>query len=411
MALIAGIYFFSYFHRVAVPGTVFDEIQADLGVSAGAVALLGAIYLYVYAGMQIVTGVLADRFGAPRIILVGGTVLSLGSILFPLSHSLTILYVTRGLIGLGASLVFVSVVKELDHLFSSRNFAMMLGVTMFVGYSGGLFGTLPFERMVAAWGWRGALLVMGAACTLTVASSGVTLKRMGWLKPPDSTASSFALFDVLRNTRVLPVLLSTPILFGVYFLLQAIFGKKLLTDCCGMSSPAAATVTFAMMLTGMCFTSAAGFLCRAMGNRRRPLIIFSLGLCLLSTAMLVVGLSWQSPSLIVACCIGLAMSSMQSPIAAASMKELSPPNSAGTSIGVLNASSYMAVALMTTVSGTVMDAYSRDAVRIGEMLVYPPAAYRTIFIICLALVVVAFGASLRIPESRGESVYGRTGIG
>jgi hypothetical protein len=41
---LTAVYFFAYFQRVAIPGTVFDELQTDLGIAAGQVALLGAIY-------------------------------------------------------------------------------------------------------------------------------------------------------------------------------------------------------------------------------------------------------------------------------------------------------------------------------------------------------------------------------
>jgi len=42
LVCMLAVYFFSYFQRVAVPGTVFDEIQATFGVTATAVTALGA---------------------------------------------------------------------------------------------------------------------------------------------------------------------------------------------------------------------------------------------------------------------------------------------------------------------------------------------------------------------------------
>ncbi|HEY3417200.1 MAG TPA: MFS transporter, partial [Armatimonadota bacterium] len=63
LACMNGIYFFSYFHRVAVPGTVFNELQHDFGATAGAITLLSAIYLYIYGGMQLIAGVMNDKLG------------------------------------------------------------------------------------------------------------------------------------------------------------------------------------------------------------------------------------------------------------------------------------------------------------------------------------------------------------
>jgi sugar phosphate permease len=109
--LMVSIYFFSYFHRVAVPGTIFNELQHDFSATASAIAMLGAIVFYIYASTQVFTGLMVDRWGAGRILVIGGTVMALGAILFPLSHSMTFLYFSRILVGLGASLVFISMVK------------------------------------------------------------------------------------------------------------------------------------------------------------------------------------------------------------------------------------------------------------------------------------------------------------
>jgi MFS family permease len=82
-----SIYFFSYFQRISVPGSNFNEIQSDFAASASIIAMLGAIGFYLYASMQLFTGIMADRFGAGRILLIGGTIMALGSILFPLTHN------------------------------------------------------------------------------------------------------------------------------------------------------------------------------------------------------------------------------------------------------------------------------------------------------------------------------------
>ena len=55
-AAMAVIYGLAYFQRTGIPGTIFDELQHDFGLSASAVTALGAVFIYVYAGMQLVVG-------------------------------------------------------------------------------------------------------------------------------------------------------------------------------------------------------------------------------------------------------------------------------------------------------------------------------------------------------------------
>src|SRR5688500_3969362 len=94
-AAMASIYFFSYFQRAAVPGTIFNELQVDLGLSAIAVASLGSMFTWVYGGMQIAVGLTADRFGGARALLGGGLIMLLGSLLFPLAHTPLLLFAAR----------------------------------------------------------------------------------------------------------------------------------------------------------------------------------------------------------------------------------------------------------------------------------------------------------------------------
>jgi uncharacterized membrane protein len=59
MAAMVALYFFSFFLRTAIPGTIFDELQSDLKLTASSVTALGSIYLYIYAAMQLLVGLLA----------------------------------------------------------------------------------------------------------------------------------------------------------------------------------------------------------------------------------------------------------------------------------------------------------------------------------------------------------------
>ena len=168
LAAINAVYFCSYFQRVGIPGTIFNQLQTEFQASASGVAMLGAIFLYIYGFMQLPAGLLADRFGAIRVFSAGGLILNLGAFLFPLVPNLILLYAARALVGLGASLIFASIVKTLVSIFPQRMFAVLLGISLSVGYSGGLAGTLPFEWGASRWGWRTFLLGVAIAGTLAL---------------------------------------------------------------------------------------------------------------------------------------------------------------------------------------------------------------------------------------------------
>ena len=141
-----GLYFFANLQRVAIPGTVFDQLQGNLHASAPYITALGASFMYVYAVSQLLVGLFLDRYGGIRTILVGGFLFCLGSLLFPLFRSLPLLYLIRALTALGASTIYLSMVMEISRAVP-RNYSMVSAIFLMTGY----FGALPRARR-----WRDA---------------------------------------------------------------------------------------------------------------------------------------------------------------------------------------------------------------------------------------------------------------
>lgn len=399
------IYFFSYFQRVAVPGTVFNEIQQDLGISSAAVTLMGAMYLYSYGVMQVFSGVTIDRFGAVRTAIVGGLILSVGSILFALSHTLGPMYATRVLVGIGSSLIYLCVVKQLDVRFRDKSFSMLLSASQSFGFAGGLFATFPFERSVDAMGWRESLLLIGLISTLVVLIAAF-LNR-GWLAVHSKKTTSppfAAVRTVVRNRVCYPAIIGNAVVYTSYFVVQAIIGKKLLEDCCGLSSPSAASFTFAMMLTAMVSGVIGGFIPATMGHRRKPMLICACVGAALASGGMVIGLGRGAPAMwVLSCYILFGLMSAAISVFCSSVKELNPPENAATSVGVSNSVCWLSVALVSTACGIVMNAFRAQAVVTKSAIRYPAEAYQVIFIGLLAMSLCAVILSLAAKETKGEN--------
>lgn len=399
------IYAFSYFQRVAIPGTIYNQLQSDLSLSAMAVTMLSSIYLYIYGGMQIFSGMLVDRFGAIRVILVGGIILSTSSILFPLSNSLAQLYITRALVGLGASLMYLSVIKELDISFSDRHFSALLSSSLFAGYVGGLVGTVPFERMTNSFGWRPSLVAVGIACFVVVCITALFTKHSLAEMPTQKCRSVIpAIKRVVCNISGYPVIFSSVIVFGNFFLMQAIIGKKFLEDCCGMNAGTAASRIFVLIVCSMCASVFTGFFSKAIGNRRKPILLSGciLGAIAPCLGMMVLkyGNGWIFP-----CYLLFGISSGASPIFSTTIKELNDPDYPGSSVGFSNAAIYIVIAFYASISGIVLDMFSDKAIRTTNAIHYPPQAYNTIFIGLFVLALLALLGCLFVRETFGQNLY------
>jgi len=407
LASMITLYFFSYLQRVAVPGTIFNELQLDFNASAVAITALGALFLYVYGFWQIFAGMLADRFGGLRMLLIGGLLMTVGALVFPFARSLPLLYTTRVLVAFGASFMYISLIKEIDTLFDRRHFAMLLSMTLFFGYAGGLFGTLPLERTVDWFGWRVSFLGIGL---LTAGVLLVNFWLMKRIRRPEHCQRRILrqfIRDIIRNRRSWYIIVPGAINFSIYFLFQASIGKKMLSDACGANSAQAAAIMFGMLLAAMVFTSLAGFLSRLIGNRRKPLIIGGTSLTLVTLTFMLWVLAYPSDTawLMASGCILLGISVSVSPLITSTMKEVNPEEAAATSVGIINCLSYLCVATTTNLAGIVMDAFHAQAVVTTQAIIYPASAYCMILLGCLIAATAAWISSLFISETRGQCTY------
>ena len=124
-------YFVANFQRIAVPGAIFDVLEQELSVGAPQITAFGALFMYVYAFTQLLNGIFVDRFGGYRVMSVGAIVMGLGCIIFPLSSNLSLMYFSRALLGLGGSMFYLSLIKELGKLFEEKDFGIALSIMLF----------------------------------------------------------------------------------------------------------------------------------------------------------------------------------------------------------------------------------------------------------------------------------------
>jgi len=398
---LSALYFFAYFQRIGVPGMIFDELQTDLKLSAGGVALLGAMYLDVYGVMQVFVGVWSDRQGFGRVFLIGSIALAVGSVIFPLCRRPEGLYAARALVGFGASLLFICLVKGIHHLFDPRHFAIVLSLAQFLGFWGGLMATYPLAAMTHALGWRGALLIAGGVTALLTVALGVLLRRRGLLAVPAPAGGVERLVGLVARNRALWTIMPVcAVSFAVYFVAQATIGKKLLSDCFQLDARAASAFMCLMLLVSMVVTLLSGFILKFLGQRYRAILLAGWALLALACAGLVAALSpaLHSALGVRAAYLALAVASFVGPIYTSAVAATVPARALGTAVGFMNGGLYVLIALLANGSGLILDLYRAEAVRTPTAWIYPMAAYRTLFVICLVLVVLTLPLLLRFRE-------------
>ena len=401
LLLLCGsfLYFFANVQRVAVPGSIFDELQRSLQVSASGITNLGAAFMYVYALNQLVIGLLVDRFGGCRVITGGALLFCAGSVAFPLSDTLFMLYFSRAATGLGASAIYLSLVKEIARTFN-RNFTVMLGLLILIGYAGGIMANAPFIAGVQVVGWRMMLEITAAATILAyLVFAGIKLT----LKMPriQSVPFSFAPFlELLKRRHNRNIFLFSGCGFGLYYLIQTVIGKKFLEDFCAMGETGAAWILSLLGVISALSSFASGALSAAFGNRRRVFVrIAGLG-CLISFLALHLAtvFDFRTPWLALVFCI-LTVTANISPVTISLLRETNTPNVTGVSVSFLNFGNYIMVALLGTAAGLLMDLFPPQIC--GQTQIYGRDSYLAVFTLLFLLSCLVCGCAFRLREPSG----------
>jgi MFS transporter, OFA family, oxalate/formate antiporter len=150
-----------------------ESLQRDFGASRGSVSLVFSLAGFLYFGLGVVSGPLADRWGARRLAVAGMVLTGLGLAIASAARNLVEVYAAYGLgVGLGVGCAYVPALGAVQRWFvRRRGFASGLAV------SGIGVGTLVMPPLAAflidAVGWRDAYLVLG--CLAAAIGGGLAL--------------------------------------------------------------------------------------------------------------------------------------------------------------------------------------------------------------------------------------------
>ncbi len=177
-ALVTVSLFFLYeFVARIEPSIATDEISKDLALSATEFGLISSLFFWIYAPMQIVVGLLLDRYGLRRFVLGAILACASGTVIVGLSDSPILAGAGRVLTGFGASFAFVSALYVVNHWFSPGRFALLSGLVNAIGMTGAALGAVVLTEVVSAVGWRLTFIGTGALGLILFAIALVALRE------------------------------------------------------------------------------------------------------------------------------------------------------------------------------------------------------------------------------------------
>ena len=359
LAIVVATYALSFFQRFAPAGIAADLVAA-FNTSASSLGALAATYFYVYTVMQVPTGILVDTLGPRRILLIGGLVGGVGSLLFALASGLELALVGRTLIGLGVSVTFIAMLKIIAVSFEERRFASLVGLAMLIGNLGSVLAGAPLSWLAQVVSWRHIFVALAAVSLLLGVACWVLLREQsvgaGPSKPKPTIDRSLVLsglLSVLKNRDNWPTVCVNFGICGSFFAFAGLWATPFLTQAHGLSRAAAAnhvSLYFVGFALGCMFM---GALSDRLG-KRKPVLIATSHLYLLIWLVLLWDLALPLlASYALFTLMGLVTAGFTLTWSCA--KEVNAPQLSGISTSVTNMAGFLAGAILQPLVGWVMD--------------------------------------------------------
>ena len=182
------ILFFSILSMVAVANfqygwTLFvPPLQKKLGVEQAAVQVTFTVFVLLETWLVPFEGWLVDKFGPRLLVMIGGVFAGLGWVFSGNATTLTQLYVSYGLAGIGAGIVYGTAVGSALKWFPDHR-GLAAGLTAAGFGAGSAFTVAPIANLINSAGYETAFIRWGIiqGAVVVIASLFLQAPPQGWL--------------------------------------------------------------------------------------------------------------------------------------------------------------------------------------------------------------------------------------
>ncbi|WP_369183594.1 nitrate/nitrite transporter [Streptomyces sp. Y1] len=166
-----SVYVLAVIHRTSL-GVAGLDAADRFGIGASALSTFSILQVLVYAAMQIPVGLLVDRYGPRKVLLLGVLLLSTGQLAFAFSSSFGPALASRAVLGCGDAMTFISVLRIAARWFPAAKNPFVAQLTGLVGMGGNLITTVVLAQALHSEGWTPtftAIALLGVAVFALVA--------------------------------------------------------------------------------------------------------------------------------------------------------------------------------------------------------------------------------------------------
>lgn len=357
----AAFYCYEYLLRIA-PSVMTTELMQTYHLTAGQLGDLTAFYYYAYTPLQLIIGMLMDRYGPRHLLMLACSACAIGAFIFAGNHNIYLAELSRFLVGFGSAFAFVGALKLATIWLPPERFAVISGMITTLGMVGAMAGDITLTKFVNVYGWRSTTFMsawLGVILVIFIflfVHDKVKVKtRKQSIYTPELTFKQvfIGLAKCAKNPYLWIVGIMGSFLYLPISAFAELWGIPYLTQAHHLPSTSAAS-TISMIFLGWAIGAPlAGWVSDITQQRKLPIMIGSI-LAIIAICIVLYVPNLSSVSLHIWLFIFGVLTSVEI-IVFAIGREVSPNRFAGTAIALTNAFIMLGGALFQPIIGILLD--------------------------------------------------------
>jgi sugar phosphate permease len=357
-------YVVTLFERYSL-GVASLQARDRFGVGASVLAGFVVLQFLIYAGLQVPVGIVLDRFGPKRLVVIGLVLLAAAQAAFAFAADPAAAVASRVVLGTGDALIFISVIRLVASWFPPQRNPFMVQVTGVVGQLGAVGAATPLLLLLRTLGWRSSFLIASSVAALVALAAQIALRDApagaDLARPPESTGS---VWELLRSAWREPgTRLGLWTHFAAFFpglTFVVLWGYPFLVQGEGVSPTVAGWLLVALTGAGMVTGPILGRAVAAHPLHRSSMV---LAVVAVTAGVWGIVLLWPGGAaplpLLILLVLMMGSSSPTALIGLDFARTFNPGGRLGTAFGIVNVGGFLATALAVVAIGAALDLATR----------------------------------------------------
>ena len=168
VCITSGLFYCLEYLIQVSPSVIFDQMITAYRTSPIGIAIMGSLFFYAYAAMQVPVGIFTDRYGTRFPVTIAMFLCSIAVLYWSHANNLTQAICARVVIGGTSAFAYITTLSLIKQRLNKNYFTTAISFLQCLGAIGAMCGQMPLLALSNKIGWQAMLKVL-SACLIIIA--------------------------------------------------------------------------------------------------------------------------------------------------------------------------------------------------------------------------------------------------